>query len=134
MKRFLLIDDDVVFNYIHTEVIKRLVEDAHVQTFNAPIEGLEYIRSIVTRGDELPELLFLDIRMPEIDGFEFLKELTTFPEGSLEGMAIYMLTSSLDDRDKMKAFQSTLVRGFKNKPLTELKLLEIFEELKSEVK
>lgn len=131
MTHFLLIDDDVVFNYIHTEVIKRIVENATVDTFNSPTEGLEYIRTAVDNGIKLPELLFLDIRMPEIDGFEFLKELEKLPEGSLDGMAIYMLTSSLDDRDRMKAFQSPLVKGFKNKPLTESKLIEVIEELKT---
>lgn len=129
MKHFILIDDDVVFNFIHTEVIKRVLPDAAVDTYNCPSEGLEYIAGRIERNEKLPDVLLLDIRMPELDGFELLAELEKLPASSLDSMAIYMLTSSLDDRDRMKALRSPLVRGFKNKPLTENKLMEILTEI-----
>lgn len=129
-RHFLLIDDDVVFNFIHTEAIKRLVEDAVVDSFNSPQEALEHIKALVDSKQPLPDFVFLDIRMPELDGFEFLQEMEKMNPGTFEQVIIYMLTSSLDDRDRMKALNSPLVKGFKNKPLTESKLLEILEEVK----
>lgn len=127
MKRFLLIDDDGIFNFIHTEVIKNVDPGAEITSFSSSLDGLNYITSKLEKNEDLPDYLFLDIRMPEMDGFELLQQLEKYPHEKLQSMKIYMLTSSLDDRDRMKAFKSPLVKGFKSKTLTITLLTEILE-------
>lgn len=129
MHHYLLIDDDTIFNFIHSEVIKKVEPDAMVSMFNSAKDGLKFLQEKIEQSQMLPDVLFLDIRMPELDGFAILDELSKYPIASLQGMHIYMLTSSLDDRDRMKALKSELVKGFKSKTLTATMLIEILEEL-----
>lgn len=128
MKHFLLIDDDGIFNFIHTEVIKTVDPSAQIDTFNSSTDGFSYLVSMLEQHQKLPDYLFLDIRMPEMDGFELLERLKKYPIELTNGMKVYMLTSSLDDRDRSKAFNSPLVKGFKSKTLTISMLQEILEE------
>jgi len=128
MKRYLLIDDDGIFNFIHTEVIKTVDPTADITSFSSSLDGLQYLTEKLDAGSELPDYLFLDIRMPEMDGFEFLSKLEQFSPEKMSAMKIYMLTSSLDDRDRTKAFKSPLVKGFKSKTLTITMLTDILEE------
>ncbi len=129
MHNYLLIDDDNIFNYIHSEVIEKVEPDAKIKIFTSSTEGLNYLKKKLDAKEPLPHVLFLDIRMPELDGFEFLEQLNAYPAETVKQMSIYMLTSSLDDRDRMKANKNLLVKGFKSKTLTAGMLLDVLEEL-----
>lgn len=128
MKRYLLIDDDNLFNFIHGEVIRKVDPDAEIVTFNSSSEGLDHIMSTVASMGTLPDYLFLDIRMPEMTGFEVLDRLKSMPREQIDAMSIFLLTSSLDERDQAKAEESELVKGFKSKPLTPAILSEILRK------
>ncbi|MFM2134638.1 MAG: hypothetical protein RL021_38 [Bacteroidota bacterium] len=128
MKKYLLIDDDNIFNFIHGEVIRKVDPDADIITYNSSSEGLEYIESLAASNERLPDFLFLDIRMPEMTGFELLERLKSIPEDQLRIMKIFLLTSSLDERDQAKAEESVLVIDLKSKPLTPANLSDILKQ------
>ena len=65
-----------------------------------------------------PDLLLLDIRMPELSGFDVLDVLLENHQGSLKNTAIFVLSSTLDDRDLNKAVSYPIVTKFMSKPLT----------------
>jgi CheY-like chemotaxis protein len=127
MRRFLLVDDDSIFNFLHTEVIKAVDELAQIDLFNSSTEGLEFLQDALEGKREMPHFLFLDIRMPEMDGFEYLDELMKYPVEKFKELRIYVLSSSLAERDKEKSLSSPIVTGFIEKTLTIEKLKGIIE-------
>jgi CheY-like chemotaxis protein len=127
MRRFLLVDDDSIFNFLHTEVIKAVDELAQINLFNSSTEGLEFLQDALEGKREMPHFLFLDIRMPEMDGFEYLDELMKYPVEKFKELRIYVLSSSLAERDKEKSLSSPIVTGFIEKTLTIEKLKGIIE-------
>jgi CheY-like chemotaxis protein len=109
-------------------VTKLLLEDEGVgnQILSAHngLEALKKIQTMAASGEKLPELIFLDIKMPVMDGFEFLDQLALLPEIDLSQTRIFMYTSSFLAKDKERAKQYP-VSGFITKPLTEEKLRDI---------
>ena len=130
MKRYLLIDDDEIFNFLHAELIRKADDSAIIDAFTSSIEGLNYLTARVENNEPMPDFLFLDIRMPEMNGFEFLNELLKLPANKLKDVKIFMLTSSLDDRDKKTAAEFSIVKGFISKTFSIERLNEIIEENK----
>jgi len=123
----LLIDDDQATNFIHSRLIKKsnLVNEIH--TVSDGLEALTFLREFTAKNNRLPKVIFLDINMPKMNGWEFLEE---FEKGELnkhktESNVVIMLTTSLnpDDRDKALAFDS--IAAYCAKPLN----IEFLEEL-----
>ncbi|HQF27016.1 MAG TPA: response regulator [Bacteroidia bacterium] len=128
MKRYLLIDDDEIFNFLHAELIRKAYDSAIIDAFTSSIEGLTYLTDCVNKKEPLPDFLFLDIRMPEMNGFEFLNELLKLPASRIDNIKIFMLTSSLDERDRKTATSYAVVKGFIGKTFSIERLNEIIEE------
>jgi CheY-like chemotaxis protein len=117
-KTCLLIDD----NYIDNFVTSRLLENARfadsVIVHQSSAEAIEALRD----GKITPDVIFLDLRMPVMDGFEFLQEYDKL-EITKEGVKIFMLSSSLDPTDLRRSLANKYITQFLHKPLTK-KLLE----------
>ncbi len=125
MKKYLLIDDEDIFNFIHSEVLRINNAENEIDMFTSAKEALEYIENILKNNRNLPDIIFLDIRMPEMNGFEFLDELLKFGLTPFTNTKIFMLSSSIDERDTEKAMTYPFVKGFKGKPLSEDIIKEI---------
>jgi CheY-like chemotaxis protein len=124
-KTYFIVDDDEIFNFIHSEIINLHNIDAVVTKFSSSTEALEKIKSMITEGCPLPNYILLDINMPELNGFELMDELSILPKFYFQNTKIFMVTSSLNEKDIKKAFSYELLSGFKSKPLT----VEIISEL-----
>lgn len=118
MKKYLLIDDDDIFNFLHMEVIKQVEDSPEITMYNSSVEALEYLKDLIHKKIQLPDYIFVDIRMPELSGFELLDELMKFPEELFKNSSIYFVTSSLDQRDKVKSLDYPIIKGFKEKTIT----------------
>lgn len=93
---------------------------------------MEYLRNIEKIKDGapkfLPELVFLDIDMPIMDGFQFIDEFEKLSEETKSYCKIVMLTSSLDPKDIAKSKKNKYVLKYMNKPLTQESLKKFIEK------
>lgn len=119
-----LIDDDVICNVVSKAIITKHV-DVKISEFTDPVKALVYCQYLAKHSPaEFPDVIFLDINMPEMDGWEFLEEFEKLPEAVINKSGVVMLTSSIayDDVIKSKTFRS--VYDFLSKPLTHDKLVK----------
>lgn len=114
-KHFIIIDDQDVFNILTKKVLENSGISSNISMFNSASEALNFIKKFDKPTDIV---ILLDIRMPVMDGFEFLNEMHSWNDYSYEKMKIFMLTSSLDEKDIQKASKYKNVLGFYSKPLS----------------
>jgi response regulator RpfG family c-di-GMP phosphodiesterase len=121
----LLVDDSLIDNLISCKILQNSFYAENVLINDSPKNAIKFIRERVIEGSGVPEIIFLDIRMPEMNGFDFLNKLNSIPGIDDFEIKIYILSASLDprDRNKLKDFRS--VSSFIGKPLTESVLQDI---------
>jgi len=111
--KYVVVDDDAFNNVIARMVIEDALGEVEINEFTKPEEGLLFIQQNI----KSPSILFLDINMPTLSGWEFLERYEKFSEELKTQISIYMVSSSLDRRDKDKAKANKYVKGFISKPL-----------------
>lgn len=124
-RQFLLIDDDEMFNFLHQAIIKQIDSSVDVGIFQMSTNGLTEIQRKIRNLEILPEVMMIDIRMPEMDGFELMEELEKLPKDPFKNTKIYFVTSSIDDRDRQRAATYSLLSGYLEKPISFEKIKEI---------
>ena len=122
--KYIIVDDDPLNNTICSLMLKRTLHDVGIKTFALPREGLGFIQNNIT-SLMTHLVLFLDINMPVLTGWDFLEQYENFSEEIKKHISIYLLSSSISqhDRDKAKNYKS--VKGFVSKPLTTATILSI---------
>jgi response regulator of citrate/malate metabolism len=117
----LLIDDDPVSNFLHAQIIRSIDFCEDVFIMKNGEEALYFLSELEKTNKPSPELLFLDIHMPVIDGFEFMEEFKkmSFINSNLVRVVILATTSYYKDIEKFKIMN---IDEFIVKPLTNDKL------------
>lgn len=128
VNRILLVDDDSVTNMMHRRVIERSGRAKVIDVATDGQEALELLTSDLAAGRQLPELIFLDINMPGMGGFEFLEHYADLEIAPDAQLIIVMLSTSLLEADHARAQADPNVHSFCDKPLRVEKLLELVEE------
>ncbi|WP_183561740.1 response regulator [Mucilaginibacter sp. SP1R1] len=117
-KTCLLIDDNYIDNFVTRKVLESSNFAEHIIVTESPAEAI----NLLQEGTVKPDVIFLDIRMPMMSGFEFLQEYDTLVMDKKD-IKIFMLSSSLDPTDMAQSAGNKYITQFIHKPLT-FKVLE----------
>lgn len=117
MEKILLVDDDYITSSLNKLLIEDLLPNAEIIKIGNGLKALDLIDTCLHLNKKLPNLIIIDIKMPVMDGFEFLEEL----EKRKVNLPCVILTSSssANDLEKSKSFD---ILAYLEKPLTTPKL------------
>lgn len=113
----MIVDDDDDYCFIAEIIFKKAgIGNQCIKASNGS-EALEKLLEISAKGEKIPEVILLDLKMPVMDGFQFLEEVRNKPDLDLSQAKVYVSTSSILPKDKEKAFTYSIT-GFIPKPIT----------------
>lgn len=123
-----LVDDDPINNMINKQLLNRVDADWKSKDFLTVREALDTVSKGLNEGEEpLPTIIFLDINMPVLNGWDFLDEYQNLPANFRDECRLFILSSSIDKQDIQTARQYQDVRDYLTKPLTKDVLRDILE-------
>jgi response regulator RpfG family c-di-GMP phosphodiesterase len=122
--KYIIVDDDPFNNLLCKLQIEITLGKVDICTFEIPEDGLQFIQNEYSNS-MMPTILFLDINMPTITGWEFMEQYEKFTERIRKQITIYILSSSVDPRDKDKAKNNKHINGFISKPLVSEMILTL---------
>ncbi len=129
LRRVVLIDDDQVNNFVCESIIKNENFAEEVISFEWAEDALTFLKEATEKApSNFPELIFLDINMPGMDGWSFIDEYRKLPEEVTSQCNLFMLSSAVDRKDIVNAKSLQEVKDFFSKPLSP----EILEFIKDE--
>lgn len=127
-KKFILIDDDETTNLLCRLTIEDVLADADVTDFTDPELALEYMDDLVGHSQDGEKVyIFLDLNMPFLSGWDVLERMKHWESAIKTHFEIYILSSSVNMRDKEQAQKHLLVTDYWEKPLTHEKITSLLE-------
>ena len=127
IRTVLLIDDSEFDNLFHERILRKseLVENIIVQTSGE--EALEYLKENKRLNLRSPDIIFLDINMPGMNGWEFIEQYQLLEETTKSKVVLVMLTTSDNPKDISKAKEYSAITDYKIKPLSKPVLEEVID-------
>jgi CheY-like chemotaxis protein len=116
-KFVMLVDEDEIDNIINQKILESNNFAERIVVFRTGQLGLDFLIENKNDLEALPEIIFLDINMPVMDGFQFLEEFEKIDGLVHDKCRIIMLSSSISPRDIDRAASNRFVKKYLNKPL-----------------
>jgi CheY-like chemotaxis protein len=126
----ILIDDNEIDNLINQKMVEAAGLSKYIYTHTGAKSAIEFLKNIEQLETEivesvLPDVIFLDIDMPLMDGFQFLEEFNKLKSSTKDKCRIVMLTSSINPQDVSKSKKYEAVKKYLNKPLSQDSLKDL---------
>jgi len=123
----ILIDDDHIIRYSFKKLIKEFFPSLAFSIFEHGGQGLDYLNNLDFEKYDKKILILLDINMPQIDGWSFLKKFKEQPLTFKKNITIHILSSTIDRNEIKTILENTLISGHISKPLTLDELRKLIE-------
>lgn len=118
MSKVFVIDDDPIHQRIAQIMIAKHKLFDDYNSYTEAELALDYLRDNVTNKSGLPDVILLDLNMPVIDGWDFLEAFQKFHAALSKEIRIFIVTSSVDEKDRLRSQTFSFVKGFISKPLS----------------
>lgn len=122
----LLIDDDRPTNFLNQRILSMGNPKSQIMAVSNGYEALDYLSKITIGETSKPGLIFLDINMPAMNGWEFLEMYAKLDSTITHGTKIFMLSTTSNESDIEKGLTHELVQDFVKKPLSKAVVLDLF--------
>jgi CheY-like chemotaxis protein len=129
MKQVYLIDDDEVFVFLTKKLIQKTHQDVSLSVFTNGQDAIEHLEKIAGDQALLPDMILLDLNMPVMDGWEFLKAYEKISFSSPDKIHLYIVTSSISPYEVERAKHIPAVKEFIVKPMVKEKFVDLIAEL-----
>ncbi len=117
-----LIDDDQIFHITSRRLLQRAGYTGEILSFTSAEEAIQYFKKLNGEAPKQIQGILLDIHMPLMDGWEFIENCQSL---ALPEVPIYLVSSSTDERDRLRAANLPRVKGFFSKPLDAQKIVSL---------
>ena len=124
----LLIDDDRATNFFNERVVTRHNSFDNINIVQSGKAALDYLTEVENHEALKPDLIFLDINMPAMNGWEFLVEFSKFNSATTEGIKVILLSTSSNPDDVNESINNHSVDDFISKPLSLALLDNVIEK------
>ncbi|MGB5821842.1 MAG: response regulator [Saonia sp.] len=113
-----VIDDDPIFIYGTKLLMKKVGFCDDILIYNNGQDAMDGLNELVLQGKNLPSIIFLDLNMPIMNGWEFLEDFVQIPNHNREKVMLYIISSSVDPRDLERVKNYEVVNNYILKPLS----------------
>lgn len=124
----MIIDDSKIDLFVSQKIIEKVNSDCNIEIFASGSSAINFLKKSGGKTCQkifVPDVIFLDINMPEMDGFQFLKEFSKLSNVDKKDIKIHVLSSSTNSQDIKKTQENKYCAGFINKPLTATSLNKV---------
>jgi CheY-like chemotaxis protein len=129
IKNLAIVDDDEIYIYLTKKIISETKLVENVKTFKNGKEILEFLEKNSSLPEQLPEVIFLDLSMPVMDGWGFLEEYIALKPSIGKLITIYIISSSISPFDLERASNISVVTDYIIKPITKEELIKRLSSL-----
>ena len=124
-----IIDDDPVFIYGTKRIMQEVDFCETVIVYNNGQDAIDGLIKMTEDGEDLPSIIFLDLNMPIMNGWEFLEDFVKIPNNNREKVTIHVISSSVDPRDLERIRNYKVVNNYILKPLSPEDLQSVLEKM-----
>lgn len=125
LKTIWIIDDDDIHQFFTKKSITQISPEDHITTFSDGETALNEFKKLLHSPEQLPDIIFLDINMPEMDGWDLMNHLLELLPQQSKVIKIYIVSSSIAASDRAKAKSIPEITGFLTKPILPESLSEV---------
>ncbi len=129
VKSLAIIDDDNLFVFLIKKAISLANVVENINVFNNGLDALNYMKENTMDPEKIPDVIFLDLSMPVMDGWQFLEEFVKLMPAMTHKVRIYIVSSSISPHDISRARAISAVSDFLIKPISRERLIDLVTRL-----
>ena len=129
IETFCIVDDDDIYQFTTSLLLKKTDLVNKIIVFSNGLKAINFLKDEMGTKENIPDVLFLDINMLVMDGWEFLEEYLLIKPMMPKTVVIYMVSSSVNEKDVLKAKSISALSGYMVKPISSQNIMEVILEI-----